>query len=100
MRHDAHLEVVLTLAPAPTLAPALTLTPTLTPTLTLTLRWYYAPNTFKVLKQNQLRRAGRPMPSHPAMAGSKWASVINPDWLTVGPVFYSAARYSGDIGEI
>ena len=55
--------------------------------------WYYAPNTFKVLKQNQLRRAGKPLPSHPTMPGSKWASTINPDWLTVGPIFYTASEF-------
>ena len=55
--------------------------------------WYYAPNTFKVFKANQLRRAGKPLPSHPSMSGSKWASTINPDWLTIGPVFYTATEF-------
>eukprot|EP00908_Phaeocystis_cordata_P026210 Transcript_8678.p1 GENE.Transcript_8678~~Transcript_8678.p1 ORF type:complete len:425 (-),score=241.17 Transcript_8678:222-1496(-) len=54
--------------------------------------WYYAPNTFKVLKVNELRRAGKPLPAHPTHGGA-YACTIDPDWLIHGPVFFSAAEF-------
>ena len=52
--------------------------------------WYYAPNTFKVLKVNELRRAGKPLPDQATLHK---ACVIDNTWLTSGPRFFSIAEF-------
>jgi len=54
--------------------------------------WYYAPNTFKVLKANELRRAGKPLPEHPT-AGANFAATIDPDWIINGPIYFTNAEF-------
>ena len=63
----------------------------------LTWKWfYYAPNTFKMLKVHELRRQGktptwRGKPVTQKMLEAPWT--IYPTWLTKGPIFFRNTEF-------
>merc|ERR1712216_422052 len=63
----------------------------------LTWKWfYYAPNTFKMLKIHELRRKNQ-VPVHKGKPVSEkllsWAWTIDPSWFVKGPIFFSNLEF-------